>query len=159
MNSCNGNGYCQLGQCVCAKGWSGADCGQKTYYLTNFFNKLFKVNGTQAVLFEYREGLYMGERYELTISSQQPMDVYLNPLSSSNAPTIEPSEFDYVAALKKQTFVIISSESFPQLSTFGVLVRINGVSHYDNQYLQSSFTVKFSVYDTNGLLKHSQTID
>jgi hypothetical protein len=120
MNGCNQNGYCQQGQCVCSKGWSGADCGQKTYFLTNFFNKQFVVNGTQAVLFEYREGLYMGERYELTISSQQPMDVYLNPISASNAATIEPSEFNYIAAMKKQTYLKISSDSFPQLPTFGV---------------------------------------
>ena len=100
----------------------------------------------------------MGERYELTISSQQPMDVYLNPISASTVATIEPSEFNNVAAMKKQTFVMITSDSFPQLPTFGVQVRINGVSHYDNQYLKSAFTVKFAVYDTQGLLKHSQVI-
>ena len=120
MNACNGNGYCQQGQCVCSKGWSGADCGQKSYFLTNFFNKKFVVNGTQSVIFEYREGLYLGERYELTLSSQQPMDVYLNALSAPTAVSIEPSEFNFVARMKKQTFVKISSDDFPQLPTFGV---------------------------------------
>jgi len=27
MNGCNRNGYCDQGQCVCGKGWTGADCG------------------------------------------------------------------------------------------------------------------------------------
>lgn len=159
MNACNGNGYCQQGQCVCSKGWSGADCGQKSYFLTNFFNKKFVVNGTQSVIFEYREGLYLGERYELTLSSQQPMDVYLNALSAPTAVSIEPSEFNFVAAMKKQTFVKITSDDFPQLPTFGVQVRINGVSHYDNQYFQTAFTVKFTVYDSAGLLKSSQVLE
>lgn len=70
MNGCNGNGFCSQGQCVCKQGWSGADCGQRGYFLTNFFNKQFIINGTQSVIFEFREGLYPGERYEFTLSSQ-----------------------------------------------------------------------------------------
>ena len=87
------------------------------------------------------------------------MDVYLNALSAPTAVSIEPSEFNFVATMKKQTFVIISSDNFPQLPTFGVQVRINGVSHYDNQYLQTAFTVKFTVYDSTGLLQSSQVME
>lgn len=84
---------------------------------------------------EYREGLYPGERFELTISSQQPMDIYLSQASAIGRYSIEPSEFNYVAAFKKQTFITISSDQFPHLQDFAVNVRVNGVSHYNNQYL------------------------
>ncbi len=52
------------------------------------------------MLFEYREGLYPGERFELTLSSQQPMDIYLNPVSAYGQVAIEPNEFNHVAAFK-----------------------------------------------------------
>jgi|LauGreDrversion4_2_1035121.scaffolds.fasta_scaffold160807_2 hypothetical protein len=58
------------------------------------------LNGTQSVIFEYREGLYPGEQYQLTLSSQQPMDIYINPVSASGAVSIEPNEFNNVAAFK-----------------------------------------------------------
>jgi hypothetical protein len=115
MEGCGENGFCQQGQCVCNRGYSGADCGQKTIFLTSFFNKLIQVNGTQNYLMEYREGLYQGERFELTISSQQPMDIYLSQASAIGRYSIEPSEFNYVAAFKKQTFITISSDQFPHL--------------------------------------------
>lgn len=82
MKTCNSNGFCQEGQCICNKGFAGADCGEKAYFLTNYFNKKFVLNGTQSVIFEFREGLYPGEQYQLSLSSQQPMDLYLNPVSA-----------------------------------------------------------------------------
>jgi hypothetical protein len=69
------------GQCVCNKGWSGADCSQKAYLLTSFYSKKFSVNGTSETLFEYREGIFGGERWELVLSSQMPLTVYINTVS------------------------------------------------------------------------------
>lgn len=100
MKTCNSNGFCQEGQCICNKGYAGADCGEKAYFLTNYFNKKFVLNGTQSVIFEFREGLYPGEQYQLTLSSQQPMDLYLNPVSAQGSVSIEPNEFNHVAAFK-----------------------------------------------------------
>jgi EGF-like domain len=106
MNACGENGECQgNGQCVCNAGWAGADCSQKAQLLTAFFSKQYNINGTQHVLFEYREGIYQGERWEMTISSTQPLDLYLNGISTQDAEYIEPSEFDYVAAMKQQSYL------------------------------------------------------
>jgi hypothetical protein len=143
MNACNSKGYCLNGQCVCNKGYAGADCGEKSYFLTSYFNKKFVVNGTQTVLFEYREGLYPGEKYELILSSQQPMDIYINPVSEYRQVAVEPNEFNNVVAIKGQNQVTISSDQFPSLSEFALAIRINGVQHYNNKYLVSAFTAQF----------------
>jgi hypothetical protein len=130
--------------------------------LTSFVNRLYNINGTQNVIFEYREGLYPGERYELTISSQQPMDIFVNSVAyqdfySVRAYSIEPSEFDYVASYKRQSYILLTSEQFPNLSKFATKVRISGSQYYDNKYLQSSFRVQFVIYDSNGVAKTSAT--
>lgn len=62
------------------------------------------------MIFEYREGLFPGERYELTISSQMPFDLFINPVSAENNYSIEPSEFDHVAWYKAQSYVSASND-------------------------------------------------
>lgn len=48
MYACGVNGICMYdGQCICNKGWSGADCSQKTNLLTSFYSKTSTINGTQ----------------------------------------------------------------------------------------------------------------
>ena len=118
------------GQCICNKGWTGADCSQKTQLLTSFYSHSGSINGTQQIIFEYREGIYMGEKWELTLSTQMPMDVYINTLSDQGAYSIEPSEFDNVAVLKRQTYLKLSSEQFPSLSKFALKVRVSATDHY-----------------------------
>ena len=82
MYACGQYGICMYnGQCICNKGWTGADCSQKTQLLTSFYSHSGSINGTQQIIFEYREGIYMGEKWELTLSTQMPMDVYINTLS------------------------------------------------------------------------------
>lgn len=161
MNDCSGHGECQInGQCICTKGYTGADCGQKAQMLTSFVNKVYQVNGTQNVIFEYREGLYPGERFDMTISAQQPLDIFVNPVAyqdfySIKAYSIEPSEFDYVASFKRQSYIKLTSEQFPRLTQFAAKVRVSGSQYYDNKYLQSSFRVQFTVYDKDGMPKAS----
>jgi hypothetical protein len=90
------------------------------------------VNGTQSVLIEYREGLCLRERYELTLSCQQPIDVYLKALLAPTAVSIEPSEFNFVATMKKQTFITISSENFPQLfHEIKFILRLRTLFHHE----------------------------
>ena len=72
------------------------------------------VNGIQSVLIEYGEGLYLRERYELSLSSQLPIDIYLNALLFSKIVSIELSEFNFGAVMKKESFVTIRSENFSQ---------------------------------------------
>jgi hypothetical protein len=102
------------------------------------------------VILEYRDGIFSGERWELQISATQPFDLYLNGLSASNAPYVEPSEFDYTVALRQQSFVKVSSDLFPSLNKFAAKFRVNGINHYDNWYIQSKVKVQFVVHSSNG---------
>lgn len=152
MNNCGVNGICHdNGQCVCNRGFSGADCGQRTQILTSFYNKIFNINGTQHIIFEYREGIYSGERWEMTISSTNAFDLYLNPLSGIYEGSVEPSEFDYISAVKQQTYLKVSSDQYPSLNKFASKIRVAGINHYDNQYMMSQVKVQFVVYSTQGL--------
>jgi hypothetical protein len=87
------------------------------------------------VILEYREGIYGGERWELTLSSTQPLDLYLSGIAAQDKQYIEPSEFDYVVALKQQSYLKVSSDQFPSLNKFAAKFRVNGIDHYDNTYL------------------------
>lgn len=71
----------------------------------------------------------------MTVSATQPFDLYINNLSAQDQVYIEPSEFTYIAGVKQQTYAKISSDMFPSLNKFAAKVRINGISHYTNQYL------------------------
>jgi len=156
MNACGVNGICMYeGQCICNKGWSGADCSQKTNLLTSFYSKTATVNGTQQIIYEYREGIYSGERWELTVSSQLPMDLFINSASSQDAFAIEPSAFDHIAAFKRQTYLKLTSEQLPSLSKFAAKVRISGTDHYSNLYMQSQLKVSFVVFAKSGDIKAS----
>lgn len=89
------------------------------------------------------------------MSSTQPLDLYLNGISPQDKGYIEPSEFDYVIALKQQSYLKVSSDQFPSLNKFAAKFRVNGIDHYDNTYLQSKVKVSFTVYSKNGNLKAS----
>ena len=123
--------------------------------LTSYLNRLYNVNGTQNTIFEYRDGIYGNERWELTISAQQPLDIYVNSITAYGSYSVEPSEFDYVSIIKKQSYVSISSDQYPNLSTFAVKVRVHGASHYDNKWYQSSFRVQFVIYGADGVARMS----
>ena len=156
MNACGQQGICLYnGQCICNKGWTGADCSQKTNLLTSFYSKQASVNGTQQIIYEYREGIYPGERWEIVISSTLPMDIYMNSVSNQDSFSVEPSQFDHVAVFKRQTYLKLSSEQLPSLSKFAAKVRISGTDHYSNLYMQSQLKVSFVVYSKTGDAKAS----
>lgn len=78
--------------------------------------------------------------FELTISNANPFDIYVNA-----GLAVDPTEFQSDIAVKGQTFVKLSSRTFPSLkSSFVIKASVNGISYSDNALLDSILLVKFS---------------
>ena len=121
--------------------------------LTPFFNRQYLINGAQQALFTYEEGLYYSERYELTLQSEIPMDIYLN--TGSSLSNREPNEFNFDVSFKNQTYLKLTSDMFGSSPVFGVSVNINGLDTYNNQTNQGYFQATFMLYQNNQAVARS----
>lgn len=131
MNNCMGNGVCDPnnGECLCNKGWVGGDCGKRLQYLTPFFSQNKIISGAEWTFFTYDEALYYNERYELTLQSESPMDIYLTHGSIAES---EPHEFNYDVAFKQQKYLKLTSDMFSSQPLFSVAVLVNNLVYYTN---------------------------
>jgi len=100
MNYCSGHGTCSQtnGECICDKNWAGADCGERVYKLTAFFNRKWIIDGAQWTYFSYDESLFYNENYTLSLTSDRPMDIYMTAGPISQA---QPTEFNFDLSLKQ----------------------------------------------------------
>ena len=146
MNACSGHGFCSVsnGECQCDKGWAGADCSKQVQLLTSFYSKKEILQGARWTYFSYEESLYYNERYEFTLESELPMDIYLTQGSIRDN---DPNEFNYDVAFKQQKFVRITSDMFSASPKFAVAMLINGIDYYNNATNLSTFKASFKIYD------------
>ncbi len=146
MNQCSGHGTCSAfnGECLCDKGWAGADCTKKVEVLESFYSKKTKVQGALWTYFSYEEGLYYTERYELVLSSELPMDIYITQGSIRDN---EPNEFNYDVVFRQQKYLKLTSDMFGSTPKFAVAMLINGLDYYHNITNLSTFNSSFMLYD------------
>ncbi|CDW88293.1 serine carboxypeptidase [Stylonychia lemnae] len=141
MNFCNNHGTCQSnGQCTCLQGFKSADCSEQAVQLVPSFHQKFETNGTQWIYFQFSQGLSYNHKYEFTLSSKQPIDLYISTGSDS-----DPNEFSHDLAFKGQNYMTIQSDHFPSLSTFVAAVKINGIDFYNNAFHLNNLIAKFDV--------------
>ena len=87
MNQCSGHGICSQnnGLCKCDQGYKGADCAEKAEMLSSSYNRKFELKGTQWVYYYFPNGLsYPTDNFEFTLSSTQPMDIFVSSGSDSD---------------------------------------------------------------------------
>ena len=141
MNKCNGNGACDSvsGQCTCNAGWKGADCAGKSDSLAAGYTKRFTTNGTQYLHFTYSKGVPTGYSYEFILSSSQRLDVYVSAGINS-----DPNELNYDLAFRSQTYLKLTSDDFPNLTTFSIQVKVNGIEFYSNVFHKGLVSASFN---------------
>ena len=71
------------------------------------------------------------------------MDLYIS------AGDVEPTEFKNDFEVKRQTYLQLSSVSFPIFTTFVAAIRVYGFDTYDQTYIQSKLRVSFEVDTSN----------
>lgn len=113
--------------------------------MTPFFNKQWIVPGSKWTVFGYDESLYYNERYEFTLQSELPMDVYI---TSGSIRDNEPNEFNYDAVFKKQTYVKITSDMMGSSPKFAAAVLVKGLDYYNNVTMMHSVKATFMIYNT-----------
>ena len=140
---CMGNGNCDsafTGQCTCFKGYRGADCSKQVTSLYNGLSLSLGFKGSQSFFMQYDAGAQPQKDFELTISNANPFDIYVNAGLST-----DPSEFHSDIAVRGQTFVKLSSRTFPSLkSSFVIKASVNGIAYSDNALLDSILLVNFN---------------
>ena len=142
MNACNSNGACSdtTGKCTCKPGFYGADCAYLAEPLVDNYLKTFTKTGTQWLYFSFTDGLQANEYYELTLSSQNPMDIFISSRLDVDPNEFNPNEFE----LLRQSYIKLSSKAFPTLSKFVAAVRVNGIDFISNRYTQSKVRAEFN---------------
>ena len=89
---------------------------------------------------QYDAGALPQADFELTISNANQFDIYVN-----SGLAVDPSEFYSDIAVRGQTFVKLSSRTFPSIkSSFVIKASVNGISYSDNALLDSILLVNFN---------------
>jgi len=83
-----------------------------------------------------------GQDYLFTLTSTEPMDIYI---SGGTETAVTPIEFTNDAAFKKQSYVSFAFSQFPQLSSFTAAVRVNGLEFYTNRFQEVHLNAKFTI--------------
>eukprot|EP00347_Sterkiella_histriomuscorum_P017204 403350276 len=148
MNKCSGNGQCDdlvQGTCKCSEGFEGADCSAKIIQLKDGFYQVYQTNGTQWMYFQAKYTHTTPDQYlQLTLSSQFPMDVYVRRDILDVYQNLD--EFNYDLAFKKQNYLKLRNDEFQQIDEqFRVLIKINGINNYMNQYNLNKLSVQLQV--------------
>lgn len=144
-NSCYKNGVCHIetGRCVCNEGFFGQDCSEALVELpaAGGFQESYTAQGIDWLYFQFNEALQPGQAYEFRLVSSNPMDIYV-----SKDLTVEPNEFKNDIEIKKQSRLILRSDSaVPAITSFTAAVRVNGASLKDNKFFNSTVIATFNV--------------
>jgi hypothetical protein len=131
------------GECLCDQGWAGADCTKRVSYLTSFFSKKWIISGAQWNYLAFEEGLYYQERYELTLKSDLPMDIYITQGSIRDN---EPNEFNYDMVFRQQTSFKLSSDMVSSMPKFGLVISVNNFDYYTNTTNTTTVQATFNIY-------------
>jgi len=103
--------------------------------------------GSQSFYMQYDAGALPQYDFELTISNANQFYVYVNAGLAK-----DPSEFYSDIAVRGQTYVKVSSKTFPSIkSSFVIKVFVNGISYSENQLLDSILLVNFNKIGTTGV--------
>lgn len=89
--------------------------------------------------FQLASDIPAGNKYEFSLVSNQPIDVWVGAGDS------EPTKFNHDFEFLGRTSVKLSLASLPQLNTFVAAVRINGVQPNGNIFNSIQLTAKFTV--------------
>lgn len=147
---CMGNGDCDsafTGKCTCYKGYRGADCSKQVTNLYDGLSLTLGFKGSQSFYMQYDAGALPQYDFELTLSNANQFDVYVNAGVAN-----DPSEFYSDIAVRGQTFVKVSSKTFPSIkSSFVIKAIVNGISYSDNQLLESILLVNFNKIGTTSV--------
>jgi len=108
--------------------------------LTDKFNALIPFNGTQTFYMQYDAGVQADSDWELTLVNVNPFSVYL-----SAGLAVDPTESTNDIEVKGQTYVKLSSRSFPSLkASFVIQAHVEGISYPENKVLQNNLMVTFN---------------
>lgn len=147
---CMGNGNCDsaiTGQCTCFKGYRGADCSKQVTDLYDGLKLSIGFKGSQSFFMQYDSGVQSQVDFELTISNANPFDIYINAGLFT-----DPNEFESEIAVKGQTYVKISSRTFPSLkSSFVIRASVNGLVYSENAILDNILLVNFNKVGSSGV--------
>jgi hypothetical protein len=110
------------------------------YNLQDKMNSVLRFNGTQTYFMQYDAGVYASQDWELTLANANPFNVYLTAGLAA-----DPSESINDIEIKGQTYVKISSRSFPSLKTsFVIQAHVQGISFPDNMPVSNTLMVTFN---------------